>query len=250
MNAERLAMMPHVENLDDQKAIIKDTDSIRKIQAHYRSHFGPGFLYDFEKELEVSLASRSRSTSISADHARLIGVANNLGAQFGYDSMEGQFMMKGEYSPFDPWRQLALASYVAGLNMEAATRKQELSDQFERYSHEAAVGIWGVLFVVKKGMIVDPVKITVFDTKWYEAAKTRATERRKVLVPNHDLNKSVSELDFSFTMAETMDEHELEVHMMPRVVEALGEYLDPGLAFFTTRRAPLRIYSLPNSSIT
>ena len=249
MNAERLAQYSNVESLSAQKAIIRDSTSLNKLESYYDPQFVPGFvIYEWKEELAKAAASTQsdQAGTITPDGLRLEAVAVNQGAQFGFDSMEGQ-IFEGKYSSFDPWRILATACHIASLNTKAYVLKQAMSDEFEKTSVEAAVGIYGVMFRSKFGEIIDPLEKSMRDTYWFDKAVRRAGSSRKVLVPNTALNNGLAGLKFTLRMAETMDEHDFEVTMMPRVVEVLGEYLDPGLAFFNTQRAPLRVYSIPNS---
>lgn len=246
MNAERLVEFPNVEDIPTQEAIIRSSNTLERVTRNYRAHFHPGVINDWLHELAKTVTPPGRGASFSPDHARLITLVNNQGAQFGYDSMEGQFMQVGQYSSFDPRRELALASYISGLNLKANEHKEKMSDRYEQFSEKAAIGVWGVLFVVKRGEIIDPTNTTVFDSKWYEASQIRGEGKKKVLVPNHELSRNLAGLEFSLNMAETMDDRAFDVEMMPRIVSAIGHLLDPELAFYNSQRSPLRYYSYPN----
>ncbi len=250
MNAERLAQYQNVESIPAQNAIIKNSTTFKKHEAYYDAQFVPGFfIYDWKEEFAGSVASaQNDQVGLSPDGLKLEAVAVNQGAQFGFDTMEGQ-VMSGVHSPFDPWRILATACHIASLNTKAFALKHAMSDEYEKTSVEAAVGIFGVMFRSKFGEIIDPLEKSKRDTYWFDKAVRRAGSNRKVLVPHTKLNNALVGLEFTSHMADTMSDHDLEVTMIPRVVEVLGEYLDPGLAFFTTRRAPLRVYSIPNSNL-
>jgi hypothetical protein len=247
MSPERLLAYQNTESIPEQRQKIRASTSANQILLDYHQNFQDGILFDvdWEKEfLQNAVRHQGEFVGGGADYFRLVAVANNQTAQFGFESMEGQIRRDMATSSFDPRRELALACFMASLNVAAVPIKQQMSDVFDSRSERASVGIWGKSLEVKRGAVQEPRSYEYGD---YEAsAEQRFSEPRKILVPNEPLNHSLAEIGFTLQLAETMDDGAFERDYLPVVALALGELLDPQLAFYNVNRGPMRFYSLPS----
>ncbi len=243
MNYERLAEFSNVEDVATQEKIIFDATTYDVVIKEYNRHF-----FDYIGNWPISFSKYIDQESFndihhSRDYYRLVTLTNLQGVQFGYDSIAGQASSasnKWNKSPFDPRRELALACHIAYLNTKANPIKATLSDYYEQEGLlESMVGVWGTPFSTEMGEIISPKPDELTSMWWKNKTINRYLNTRKIVIPNIDLNERLVELNFSIKEAEEMTDEHFKDETIPRIVHALGDYLDPWLAFFSTRRNPI-----------
>lgn len=219
-----------VKDIAAQKAIIRGTTNYSDY-AQFRA-----YLFDHEDVIWRGVVRDEllHTTDATPDRYRMLGFTGVLANGFGYEFLEGHKIFlcrKGTIKPLTSVRhQLALASFVGGLNEQVYSRKERIAQEMERLEPgcEEQFGAWGILFPHSKHTAYSR---STMEENIVDAVR-RYNDVRDICLPNREVNRTLASLRFTPKDADEMTDYDFMRTVYPKIEKTFGEYLDdPAEAF-------------------
>lgn len=219
----------NVETIEDQKRIVRSTDSVPSYITFERNHF-----YSAQWPRDVKWYAQDHQ-ELDPAYFQLVGLVGIIAAQYGFHSLDYTSVRhsRGDWDQpsADPKHQIALGIEIAKKGIQAYPIKETIASRFEE-SSEGWWGAWNV-FIKSRGGIV-PVPHTIVEMEGLmNDAQHRFKESRKIAIPDPDLNSRFARLNFTGDQADRMPAEKFMNEVLPRVVEATSDWINPTPIFIS-----------------
>ncbi len=222
----------NVETIEDQKRIVRGTDSVSSYTAFERSHF-----YSAQWPRDVKWYAQDHQ-DLDPAYFQLLGLVGIVAAQYGFHSLDYTSVRhtRGDWDQpsADPKHQIALGVEIARKGQQAFPIKESIASKFE----EGSPGWWGAwnIFIKSRGGIV-PVPHTLVEVEGLmKDAQHRFKDGRKIAIPDPDLNDRFAALNFTGDQADRMPNEKFVNEVLPRVAEVTSGWVN-SIPIFTSDMA-------------
>lgn len=216
---------PRIYTPEDQYRIITDATSQEAYEKFVNGNF------DAQHEYLSATTNECPDASYLPYIWQLKTLNAKLAKNHGFELMNRQIIRHQEKgwkkSPSHPWHQMALARYLAKVNLDSLPYKQAWHDSLLRSSRDKpyAPGCWGIFIGVQRGELKfteahDLPQVRVSARKLYE----RSTG---ILLPTPELYRDLAGINFDGDKAESFTPDEFNKLVYPLFAGVMRRYFSP-----------------------